>query len=30
MDDDAIKEMEKQIQAEKELMGDDDDEDLDI
>ena len=29
MDDDAIKEMEKQIQAEKELMGDDDD-DLDL
>ena len=29
MDDDAIKEMEKQIKAEKELMGDDDD-DLDL
>ena len=29
MDDDSIKEMEKQIQAEKELMGDDDD-DLDL
>lgn len=29
MDDEAIKEMEKQIQAEKELMGDDDD-DLDL
>jgi hypothetical protein len=30
MDDDSIKDMEKQIKAEKELMGDDDDDDLDL